>query len=86
MRRKLRCYIFKQWKTSKKRCKELQKLGAEQSWLVAYSGKGPWMLFITKQVSVALECDYFDEFGVFSLYQQWYEFVKLPLPPYAWPV
>ena len=76
IRRKLRCYIFKQWKTSKKRCKELRKLGAEEPWSVAYSGKGLWRLSITEQMHTALNCAYFNELGLFSLYQQWQEYVK----------
>jgi len=71
IRRKLRCYIFKQWKNSKKRSKELQKLGAEEPWSVAYSGKGPWRLSRTRQLHTALNCDYFNELGLLSLHQQW---------------
>jgi group II intron reverse transcriptase/maturase len=76
IRRKLRCYIFKQWKTSKKRCKELRKLGAKEPWSVAYSGKGLWRLSLTEQTNIALNCSYFNELGVFSLYQQWCGYVK----------
>ena len=76
IRRKLRCYIFKQWKTSKKRCKELRKLGAKEPWSVAYSGKGLWRLSLTEQTHTALNCAYFNELGLFSLYQQWQEYVK----------
>jgi len=77
IRRKLRCYLFKQWKTSKKRLKELRKLGAEEPWSVAYSGKGLWRLSLTEQIHTALNCAYFNELGLFSLYQQWCEYVKL---------
>lgn len=76
IRRKLRCYLFKQWKTSKKRLKELRKLGAKEPWSVAYSSKGFWRLSITKQASMALDCAYFNELGLFSLYQQWCGYVK----------
>ena len=76
IRRKLRCYIFKQWKTSKKRCKELRKLGVKEPWSVAYSGKGLWRLSLTEQTHTALNCAYFNELGLFSLYQQWCGNVK----------
>lgn len=71
IRRKLRCYIFKQWKNPKKRLKELRKLGAEEPWSVAYSGKGVWRLSLTKQLNLALNSEYFHSLGLFSLYQQW---------------
>jgi len=76
IRRKLRCYILKQWKKPKKRCKELRRLGAKESWSVAYSGKGLWRLSLTEQMHTALNCDYFNELGLFSLYQQWIDYVK----------
>ena len=76
IRRKLRCYILKQWKTSRTICRELRRHGAEEPWSVAYSNKGLWRLSLTEQLNFGLDVDYFNKLGLFCLYRQWIDYVK----------
>ncbi|MDG6219249.1 MAG: group II intron maturase-specific domain-containing protein, partial [Candidatus Thermoplasmatota archaeon] len=71
IRRKLRCYILKQWKTPGKKLRELRKYDVKEPWSVAYSSKDFWRLSLTEQLNCGLDIYYFNELGLFSLYQQW---------------
>ncbi|MBF5059600.1 group II intron maturase-specific domain-containing protein [Candidatus Neptunochlamydia vexilliferae] len=69
IRRRLRCIHWKQWKTFKKRRKELIKLGIKEKDAVwaAMSSRGPWMLSHIPQVRRALSIKYFKEAGLPTL-------------------
>lgn len=56
LRRKVRCYIWKNWKTCKTRIRHLKKLGLNEDGAkrLAYSRKGYWRLSKTKEISYAL--------------------------------
>jgi len=71
IRRKLRCYILKQWKTSKKKLRELRKCDVKEPWSVAYSSRGLWRLSLTEQLNFGLDIDYFNKLGLFRLHGQW---------------
>jgi len=67
-RRRLRSYIWKQWKTIKKRRKELRKLGLIGRKLnIASSGKGPWRISNVKSIQIALPNSFFDRLGLYRL-------------------
>jgi len=76
IRRKLRCYILKQWKTSKKKLRELRKCDVKEPWSVAYSSRGLWRLSLTEQLNFGLDIDYFNELGLFRLHGQWIGHVR----------
>jgi RNA-directed DNA polymerase len=56
IRRKVRCALWKQWKTTKKRFKELLKLGAQRKETrnIVSSGKGAWRISKTECMHKAL--------------------------------
>lgn len=60
LRRRLRCYLWKQWKTIARRRSELLRLGAPQSWArtLSVSSKGAWRL--SDVLSKFLQPDFFD--------------------------
>lgn len=61
IRRRLRCYLWKQWKTPTRRRSELLGVGAPQLWArnLGGSSKGAWR--ISDVLSKFLRPDYFDE-------------------------
>ena len=61
IRRRLRCYLWKQWKTIARRRSELLRLGAPHNWArsLAVSSKGAWR--ISDVLSKFLRPDHFDE-------------------------
>ena len=67
VRRKLRCYLLKQWGTSGYR--QLRKRGVSvlESWNTSKSAHGPWRLSRTRALSVALPLSYFNNLGLPSL-------------------
>jgi len=68
IRRRLRSLIWTQWKTIKRRRKELKKLGLTNEELgIASSGKGSWRISKTKQVQIAMQNSYFDKLGLYRL-------------------
>lgn len=67
-RRRLRSYIWKQWKTIKKRRKALRKLGLIGRKLnIASSGKGAWRMSNVKSLQIALPNRFFDRLGLYRL-------------------
>ena len=67
-RRRLRSYIWKQWKTVKRRRKALRKLGLIGKKLnIAGSSKGPWRISNTKSLHIALPNRFFDILGLYRL-------------------
>ncbi len=67
LRRKLRCYIWKQWGRSGYR--ELRKRGVSvrEAWNASKSAHGPWRLSKTPALSLALPAKYFSSLGLPSL-------------------
>lgn len=69
IRHRLRCMLWKQWKTPKKRSKELRQRGLKGKWvkLTAISSKGPWHISKTKSLCITLPNKYFDTIGLYRL-------------------
>jgi RNA-directed DNA polymerase len=67
LRRKLRCYIWKQWGRAGYR--ELRKRGVtvREAWNTSKSAHGPWRLSKTPALSLALPAKYFSSLGLPSL-------------------
>ena len=62
IRRRLRAYLWKQWKRSKVRYRRLRALGLghELAWMTAGSNRGPWAMSRNKGMNIALRISYFD--------------------------
>ena len=71
IRRRLRAYLWKQWKTFKKRRTELLRRGVNphEAFRLAASPKGPWPISQTTTLLVALRNDFFDSLGLVRLWQ-----------------
>jgi len=68
VRRRLRSYMWKQWKTPKKRRKALRKLGLTGKKLnIASSSKGPWRISNTESLQIALPNRFFAILGLYRL-------------------
>lgn len=73
IRRRLRCYQWKQWKTSRNRTRELRKAGVGP-WLaygVAYDGPGPWRVAGCPAMSRALPNAKLRQMGYHSLSERY---------------
>jgi RNA-directed DNA polymerase len=66
IRRRLRCVLWKQWKTYRCRKRELVRRGVrpELAHTTAWSGKGLWQICHTPGVRLALPNSYFDSIGL----------------------
>ncbi|NEP18608.1 MAG: group II intron reverse transcriptase/maturase [Leptolyngbya sp. SIO4C1] len=66
IRRRLRCIVWKQWKTYRRRKRELIKRGVRESlaFAAAWSNKGPWCICHTPSVRMALPNSFFDSLGL----------------------
>lgn len=64
IRRKLRCYLWKQW--GRKGYRMLRRLGVDRqlAWNTAKSAHGPWRLSVSPALYRALPNRYFMNFGV----------------------
>ena len=62
IRRRLRCAVWKQWQTGRRRYRELRRRGvnAERAKAVAGSSRGPWPMSRTVAMSQALSNRYLD--------------------------
>lgn len=71
IRRRLRAYLWKQWKTFKKRQRELVRRGMSdtQAAKLAASRKGVWRISHAPQLDAALPARYFDTLGLQRLLQ-----------------
>jgi len=69
LRRKLRCILWRQWKRSFTRAKNLMKrgLGEERAWLSATNGRGPWWNAGASHMNEAFPKRFFDEMRLVSL-------------------
>jgi len=66
IRRRLRCVLWKQWKTPKNRYKELvnRTVNNVEAARTAGSSKGPWHMSMNRAMSFALPVSYFDQLGL----------------------
>jgi len=69
IRRRLRSYIWKQWKHGQKRLKELRKAGVSRGLAsrTAHSSRGPWRISHSKALQIAMPNIYFDMAGLLRL-------------------
>jgi RNA-directed DNA polymerase len=70
VRRRLRCYVWKQW--GRRRYRELRRRGVSQdlAWNTCKSAHGPWRLSRSPALAIALPGHHFDRLGVPRLYQR----------------
>jgi len=71
VRRKLRCALWRQWKTVRRRRAALLALGVHPRFAAntASSGRGPWYLACSKALHVGLSKEYFKSLGLPSLFE-----------------
>jgi RNA-directed DNA polymerase len=69
LRRKFRCILWRQWKRSYTRAKNLMKRGLsdERAWRSATNGRGPWWNAGASHMNEAFPKSFFDELGLVSL-------------------
>jgi RNA-directed DNA polymerase len=72
MRRKFRCILWRQWKRSHTRAKNLMKygLGEERAWKSATNGRGPWWNSGASHMNQCFPKSFFDRLGLVSLLNQ----------------
>jgi RNA-directed DNA polymerase len=70
IRRRLRCYLWKQW--GRRGYRELVNRGVSRdlAWNTAKSAHGPWRLSKSPGLAFALPTRYFDSLGVPRLYER----------------
>src|ERR1700687_3233649 len=71
VRRRLRCALWRQWKTVRRRRTALLELGVRPQLAanMAGSSRGPWYLALTKALNVGLSKAYFKSLGLPSLFE-----------------
>ena len=69
LRRRFRCILWRQWKRSYTRAKNLMKRGLseERAWRSATNGRGPWWNAGASHMNEAFPKRFFDELGLVSL-------------------
>jgi RNA-directed DNA polymerase len=72
VRRRLRCALWRQWKTPRRRKAALLALGVRPRLAsnMAGSGRGPWYLALTHTLHVCLSKAYFQSLGLPSLVEE----------------
>jgi len=72
IRRKFRCIIWRQWKRSYTRAKNLMKrgLGEERAWRSATNQRGPWWNSGASHMNQSFPKGFFDQRGLVSLLDQ----------------
>lgn len=85
IRRKLRCYRIKQCKRVNTLQRFLESLGVPKwnSWILALSGKGLWRKSGSPQVQQAMNNNWFEQQGLYSLAWHYERFKSLKKPPCA---
>jgi RNA-directed DNA polymerase len=70
VRRRLRCYVWKQW--GRRRYRELRRRGVSQdlAWNTCKSAHGPWRLSRSPALAIALPGHYFDRVGAPRLHRR----------------
>lgn len=69
IRRKLRCILWRQWKRSFTRAKNLMRQGLpeQRAWKSAQNGRGPWYNSRASHMNDAFRKSFFDNLGLVSL-------------------
>ena len=69
IRRKLRCILWRQWKRTYTRGKNLMRRGLDKYWALksAMNGRGPWWNAGASHMHAAFPKRFFDELGLVSL-------------------
>ena len=69
IRRRLRCFVWSQWKRGSKRFQELRQRGVWRRLAATTAGSshGPWRISRCQALSYALPCAYFDSLGLIQL-------------------
>ena len=69
LRRRLRCLLWRQWKRSATRERNLRRLGLDEdrAWRSAVNGRGPWWNAGASHMNAALPTSYFTRMGLASL-------------------
>ena len=69
IRRKLRCIIWRQWKRSHTRARNLMRLGLDEAtaWRSATNGRGPWWNAGASHMNRAMPGRLFEQYGLVSL-------------------
>jgi len=79
LRRKLRAILWRQWKRTHTRAKNLIKLGlsGDASWRLAKIQRGPWWHAGTNVIHRVLPQSYFDNLGLISLLDQYHRLQRV---------
>lgn len=69
IRRKLRAFVWRQWKTASTRAKQLRRRGlpAQEAYRAAYRGKGPWRMSRSREMERALPTSELRRLGLVML-------------------
>ncbi|MFD1262594.1 group II intron maturase-specific domain-containing protein, partial [Thauera mechernichensis] len=67
VRRKLRCYLWKQWGSSGYRQLRKRGVSVREAWNTSKSAHGPWRLSKTPALAIALPLRFFETMGLPSL-------------------
>jgi RNA-directed DNA polymerase len=72
IRRKLRCILWRQWKRTVTRAKNLMRCGLDEvrAWKSATNGRGPWWNSGASHMHACYPKSYFDKLGLVSLLNQ----------------
>jgi RNA-directed DNA polymerase len=78
IRRRMRCILWRQWKRTYTRAKNLMKQGLaeERAWKSATNGRGPWWNAGAPHMNQAFPKSFFDEQGLVSLLDRHLCFVR----------
>jgi len=78
IRRRMRCILWRQWKRTYTRAKNLMKRGIpeERAWKSAINGRGPWWNAGASHMNQAFPKNYFDRLGLVSLLNRHLCFVR----------
>jgi group II intron reverse transcriptase/maturase len=73
IRRRIRCYVYKQWKKPRNRAKQMIKLGTGHwlAWGVAWKGYGPWKVAGSPAMTRALTNVRLEQMGYSSVYKRY---------------
>ena len=79
IRRRLRCYQWKLWKTWRNRGRQLRKAGVSRwlAWGVAYNGQGPWRIAGTPVMTKALNNEKLRLLGYSGLHERYLSFASV---------
>jgi group II intron reverse transcriptase/maturase len=80
VRRKLRCLLWRQWKSAYTRSRKLMRLGLtrEHAWRAATTGYGPWWNSGASPMHIAVPKRVFDQYGLVSVLDTVRRLQRLP--------